>query len=204
MQSSLIFKKIKEFVILFGGFWSSILMLPSQICLGLPGSLYHSRQWDWITLNMDCTSALSEIYELSLAYICNICNELILNTVSGIMTASSVSLWLNDIQTWNQFPLDCSPWKQTKSFLHSFLANRYGFYVVLRLLHRFTKCDSCSSSDTFLSFFFESFHSSVSLLVIFCRYKLPSMFHLIRLAAEDKLTPNVDHRNILIRQTCIF
>ena len=48
------------------------------------------------TLNMDRTSVLSEFYELSLAYIRDICNEFILNTVSG---TNSASLWLNDIQT---------------------------------------------------------------------------------------------------------
>jgi hypothetical protein len=143
------FKKIKEFVVLFGGFWRSALMLSSQLLLGLSGFLYHSHQWDWITLNMDRTSALFEFYELGLAYICDICNEFIMNTVSGIVTASSVSLWLNDIKTWNQFPLDGTPWKQTKSFLHNFLVNRYGFYVVLRPLHIFTKCDSFSSPDIF-------------------------------------------------------
>lgn len=204
MQSSLILLTNQTICHFIWRFWKISFNVFFSV---MPGSSGFSVPFTSVKLNYakhGRTSALSEFYELSLAYICDICNEFILNTVSGIMTASSVSLRLNDIQNWSQFPLDCSPWKQTKPFLHSFLANRYGFYVILRFLHRFTKCDSCWSPDNFLSCLFGSFHSSVSLMVIYCTYRLPSMVHLIRLAAEDKLTANVEHRNILFRQPCNF
>jgi len=153
-------------------------MLSSQLCLALPGFLYHSLTS--VRLNYAkhgpyfCTIW---VLRTSLAYICDICNEFILNTVSGIMANSSVSLWLDDIQTWNQFPLDCSPWKQTKPFLLSLLAYRYGFCVVLRLLHGFTMCVMLEPRYFFKLFVWE-FSFLCALMVIYCRYKLPSMFHL--------------------------